>query len=413
MVDVLDRLEGLRKDDTFSVYISKLKDRIERVCKGHIRWLENLRQLEQNPAKNSIPSLLDSGLFAANYWVNGTRMPEDPDGASWRPENRITDTPFQILKLTRYMTYLRRSRPGEKEKDEIRRVSRLLCDVWIPLLYELHRTDPREKYAWPHTRTDGVNIFRLDDHVWLWRCLSEMETCAHEIGRDGVGQDWTSNCKWEELEDPSYRVGQWLERLYKDAARPPTSNDYGKKNGKNKLPYNTQHFRKLVQRLQSKEVQRGVLQRFSTAIELSQTPPTSRGMLAVTRSPRESRFFLHSRDTAIFYGEEWGFFLPESNGFLGLWKNTLRSQADHEEFLSENSREQVLRFGLSVVAGTNCSPQGFKPASTDDNNRSASQAVDDIIRAATQNGFISGYVDATSRSPRLFTAEEERDNFYQ
>lgn len=397
---LLDVLEWL-KHQTLCPYLLDLQKRIELVCLGHIRWLHWLRKPNCFPGWYS--TLLSSGLFAANYWVNGSRMPKDPGCLSWQPENMITDTLFQVLKMTGYAKYrcpdrFRRS-DDEKEEHDDGLVDELLLDVWIPLLYNLDKTDVRRKYAWPHRQRDGVNIFRLDDHVWLWKCLSEMKNYK------GYNWAWGSQADQRTLV-PTRREILWMRQLVKepnsdspnyDPVPEPSSNkevQASRKVTQRQVSSRKDIFKEVTQRLLPRKVKHGILQRFSTLNEVSNTP-----MLAVARSLRGSRFLLHSRDTALFYGDKWGFFSGPGQ-FEELWKHTILSQVYHDEY-QENHWEKTLRFGLSAVAKTR-----------DHLFDSLADPVKHLVQACDHNGFISGYLDASSQSPCLFSAEIDRDYFY-
>lgn len=309
-------------------YVMSMQARIEAVCRGHMRWLEWIR-LGKDQAK-----LLESGCFAANYWVNGDLMP--PGSGSWQPRNSITDTPFQILKILAYNRLLAGTEtPSSQEGKMGQRPLDLLKGCWTACVEELKELDRREAFAWRHMRDDGIDIYRLDDHVWLWRCLSEVEA-----------------------------LGLWKG-----------------------------HY-------QSDEVRRGTLQRFTTENDISR-----QRMLAVTRSPRETRFLFHARDTALFYGHDWKFFGSDAS-FNELWKRTIESQPAHDEN-EEEAWENVLRFALAVVSST----RGFSI-----NKKSPTGLLKDCVAALIQvsahNAWIPGEVDATTRTPALYSHEQDRDYYY-
>ncbi|KAK0724383.1 hypothetical protein B0H67DRAFT_550166 [Lasiosphaeris hirsuta] len=49
-----------------------------------------------------------------------------------------------------------------------------VCVPWGTTLTD-QRVDKRRRYAWPHDLDEGVNLFRLDDHIWVWRALKSLE----------------------------------------------------------------------------------------------------------------------------------------------------------------------------------------------------------------------------------------------
>lgn len=371
LVDVLCRLRKMGE----SSYIRSLRHRVESVCKGHIRWLEWLRKTGSRPG--AISSLLDCGCFAANYWLNGGIMTRDSQ--SWQPQDALTDMPFEVLKLTSYTRLL------NAESKEMEDLLDLMKDVWVPWLHELDDLDRRGAFAWVHTQDDGINTYRLDDHVWLWRSLAALKDLGLWDHQPLFNSANDGNISW------SGRGDRWIRHIYDlDGTSGDTT----------KLKPAFDKFSEIVKRLLPVDVQRGVLQRFTTENEVSR-----KRMLAVTRSPRDTRFLLHARDTSLFYGHDWGFFLPGTS-FDELWRNTVEAQLAHEEN-QEESWENVLRFALGVVAGT----RGFSL-----NKKSpielSKDSIEVIIRSSAHNGFIPGELDAANKTPSLYADEEDRDYYY-
>ncbi len=92
------------------------------------------------------------------------------------------------------------------------------------------------------------------------------------------------------------------------------------------------------------EVQRGMISRFTTDNDVSKMR-----MLAVTRCSLETRFLFHARDTALFYGFDWDFFL-ENTSFEEVWRNTLQAQPYHDD-IQETSWDFPLRYALAIHMG--------------------------------------------------------------
>ncbi|RYO97066.1 hypothetical protein DL765_011364 [Monosporascus sp. GIB2] len=126
--------------------------------------------------------------------------------------------------------------------DSIKKV----CESWVNTLEKLDR---RACSAWPHSQRVDTNVFRLDDHVWIWKALSTIED-----------------------------LKLWPKRNGNEVMR------------------------------SSRQVQQEILRRFTTENET-----LKRRILAVTRSSRETRFLFHARDTALFYGYDWNFHLEETS----------------------------------------------------------------------------------------------------
>ncbi|KAF3024385.1 hypothetical protein E8E14_014383 [Neopestalotiopsis sp. 37M] len=198
-----------------------LQERIRKVCIGHIHWLLSTEKLK-------------SGDFAANYWVTGKIYPNEDDSGSWQASEGVVNTPFQILKAAEVSSFY----SGDETAQSL--CESLVRRIRDPWLERLHNMDQRVKFAWPHAVEEGINIFRLDDHVWIWRAFKAL----HDLNL------------WERWNDSSDKRGSSIT-----------------------------------------DMQRETLQRFTM-----KNDDSGKRMLAVTRSVREHRFLFHARDTALFYG---------------------------------------------------------------------------------------------------------------
>lgn len=333
-------------------------------------------------------SLLGSGCFAANYWVNGSITPYG--GGSWQPDDAITDTPFHVLKVTKYVKWLRmRNNLKSLEDQQLRHHMALLRDIWVCWIHELDDLDKRKACAWPHTSEDGLNTYRLDDHFWLWNSLKELHDLDLWSLTDAGGKSWRDS------------RGRWIPNIYSlspeaklDGLKPTNTSETSPD------PEALAEFSSVARRLSPKEVQRAVLQRFTVENDVSQER-----MLAVTRSARDTRFFFHARDTALFYGHAKGFFRPDTS-FSELWERTIKSQSRHEEPLDERW-ETPLRIALKAMAG-------LHDFSVDKKSpfESIKSSLEVIVQASAHNAFIPGGIDATTREPSIFDEEADRDYYY-
>lgn len=298
-------------------------------------------------------------------------MPDESN--TWQPNDTVTDTPFQILKITDYV------RTCDKD-DEIMEIHELLQDIWIPWLLDLDKLDCRSSYAWPHAFHEDVNIFRLDDHVWVWRALKSLED-------RGLWKTLPSTKSIEEGRYPWKNEYRWIFQTYTRGSQDKEA--FAK-------------FEKVAKRLLPLEVQRNALMRFTTENDLD---VSRKRMLAVTRSPRETRFLFHSRDTSLFYGEDLEFFLPDSP-YHELWENTLEAQVHHEEN-KETTWDNAIRYALGVVVGTRDSSL---------NNKAPTElvrtCVEVLIRSSSHAGFLPGQLDEATKEPRLFYQEEDANFYY-
>lgn len=401
-MEVLRRIRLLSHKVPSSGFIDDLRKRIQSTLRGHLKWLERLSTRRH---------LLASGCFAGNYWVTGdlirraARLPGFAGFLQHLAPDMVTDTPFQILKMTGYAKFLQDTKyeheSSEREKnesplesspthqddvqvetgarsrgkrtqptqDEVQRLQNLIKSTWRSLLGELDKLDQRKAYAWPHRREDGVNVFRLDDHFWLWQSLREVRSLGL----------WDNKLRGSEGEGSGKR-GDSLRLDPMDPTR----------------------------RLLPDKIQRAVIQRFSTDNDVLRTR-----MLAVTRSPRETRFLFHSRDTALFYGHRLGFF-SQDEATKALWEGTVRSQARHDDLRFEESPMKMLRYALGILAGLVGIESWRTTPGTKDPRDWARHCLGQLIEATAQSGLTPGYI-GEERIDRLIRMRksDNRDYGYQ
>lgn len=312
---------------------------------------------------------------------------------SWQPDDAITDTPYQILKVTSYVNWLKTGRNIRNLEDQkFRHYMALLRDVWVCWIHELDDLDRRKVCAWRHKSENGLNTYRLDDHFWLWSSLSELyELDLWDL--TDAGSNSRKDCR-----------GRWVSNM--SSLLPTTDPDGDDATTTTTIskvvrdPETLSEFSAMARRLAPKEVQRAVLQRFTVENDVSKER-----MLAVTRSARDTRFFFHTRDTALFYGHKRGFFRPDTS-FGELWERTVKSQSHHEETL-EKEWSSPLRAALGAVVG-------LSRFSIDKRSSAelTQQSVEDLIQLSAHNAFIPGEIDVATREPLIFSEERDRDYYY-
>lgn len=309
-------------------------------------------------------------------------MPHDSD--SWQPRNSFTDTAFQILKIVDYLKFMQSS--IKESPPEIRH---LLADIRIPWLYHLNDRDRRRVYAWPHAQDDGINTFRLDDHYWIWNALESMENLGMDFPVPRLPKKHPIGGTKERETRPGLEMDSWLCLL----------ENIDQENEPKRLDSARERFSEAIRRLGSTKVQKGLLQRFTTENDYSR-----QRMLALTRSPRETRFLLHARDTALFYKQGKSFF-PDTS-FQELWTKTLDSQVLHEEN-EDTNWQNTLRYALGILVATNDSRLNKRTSMGLLRN-----STEVIIGVSTHSGFIYGELEAESHMRSRFTQEADRDYFY-
>lgn len=399
-------------------YTCDLEARIKNVCSGHIAWLKHVRKIDYKPPTTFAQRppwndedvtneyITQAGCFAANYWVTGKTTNEHLDSMTWQPPNRMTDTALQILKLAEYKKLVLDS------KDVGRSMAQdLLNDIYVPWLTELDRLDIRKTCSWPHTNMEGIMKFRLDDHFWIWKALKCLDDTVAKVRLPPKHHRGNSK---EILE--VHRT--WLQRLYtKVPAEHRSSHDHASstlENGSDGEDENDsqraenlngciRNFMEVAKRLSPNNLQRTVLQRFTAENDFMKP---ARRMLTVTRSAMDMRFLLHARDTALFYGEDSGFFSPGSS-FTQLWRNTIDAQLHQEENMYADS-DNALRYALGVAMGV----RGHRLSRTSSAYELVKRSVNILIGAGGSDAFFPGQLDEGAREPTIFEEEEYRDHFY-
>lgn len=324
---------------------------------------------------------MKSGCFAANYWVTG-RIQHSHDGSfSCQPNDSVNDTAFHVLKLVDYMDLCKEY--GDEGQTAEQLVRRILGDVWVPWFHDLDDLDKRASFTWQHATDKSFNAYRLSDHFWVWKALKALYDSGVPKRQPSKNFSRNETAAWNSVES------DWMLYLY--------NSDSSELKEKGRV---YEKFGKVVKRLHPNVVQRGILQCF-----MAESDVLRRRMLAVTRTTREKRFLLHARDTALFYGQDCGFFLSGSY-FQDLWDGTIEAQMHHNE--SEDSGwDKALRYALGIVAG--CRHLTLNHRSSNDMVR---ECVEVLIRSTSHNGFFPGLLNVTTKDPELFDDERERDSYY-
>lgn len=273
---------------------------------------------------------------------------------SWVCEERLLDTAFQILKAAACMELWERSDIPSK-----------LMSEWAPSwLIAMANSDKRKKYAWSHAEYERVRTFRLDEHVWIWRALKSLELKDHEA--------------WNEMStrfENHQHIPAQLSR---------------------------HRIAQLRQTFSSEVFRREVLLRFTAENDVLR-----KWMLAVTRSPRETRFILHARDTSLFYNGIFDF-LGKDISVRELWNSTIDCQMYHDGN-RESSWEKPLRYALCIMMGTRRLRINNKSP-----NVMMQMATDILFRSSSPNGLFPGMIEAWTMKPveEPSIAEKDRDSYY-
>ncbi|OJJ50040.1 hypothetical protein ASPZODRAFT_13143 [Penicilliopsis zonata CBS 506.65] len=289
-----------------------------------------------------ISQLNDAGkALSSNLGVNGGRM-DQPDGTDL-PPNVPENMPIHILKATQYVTVF-------DSLEDLRFVCNWLGDFAVQWFKELYTRKNRLTPTWPHLSESDIPVYRLSDQVWIWKALKSLEELL-----DHVQTRYTRT--------PHDTLKKFLQIA-------------------NYLP------------------QRGNLRRFTLENDV-----LKKRMLSVTRTARETRFLLHSRDTILLYGLEWGFFAGED----AVWKNLIDAQTQHDEVSNDEAQwDNPLRYGLAIEMAN----KGYKLANGFEPSEMRSHAQQILLASSSENGLFPGQLDAFSKEPTLFDRELSRDFYF-
>lgn len=288
-------------------------------------------------------------------------MPESSD--SWAPSDHVRDTAFQILKVMEFTNAFNDDEDGESSL-----VGEIISQWGRGWVRWLERSDRRESLSWYHKEDQGLKVFRLDDHIWIWRALKAMED-----KRLGV---------WAILCGRAQRIDKG------------SSTDYD-------TPEVDEMLR-CRRKLASQAVQQEVLKNFTAEHEILR-----KRMVALTRSPRDTRFLLHARDTALLYGQDMGFFTQETS-ILEAWKNTIDVQRFHENN-HEAQWDNALRYALAIMLGI----RGHQ-INNKEPGHTVRAATEVLLRSSGENGLFPGKLDITTKGPlqKVFHREQDADSYY-
>lgn len=279
-------------------------------------------------------------------------MKAPPCSKSWQPQNSPTDSAYQWIKIQECFDTFR---------DVLEPYKKLILKVLEPATIawrkQLKSLDARAEYAWPHAREDGTNIFRLDDHIWIWKGLKAIE----------------------------------------DIEKSTQSSE----DNFNSLKNQTRKWAKEQKTYGSTDVQQKVIRNFTTRNEVWR-----KRTLAVKRSTRENRFLFHSRDTVLLYAREWGFVPADDINAMEVWQNVMLVQSEHEES-QEFTWKSALHYGLSIL-------MALESFSID--KRPCSDIIKDSLAILTQssspNGLFPGILDKTTKKGDMSHRGADRDFYF-
>ncbi|GLB17768.1 hypothetical protein AtubIFM61612_007653 [Aspergillus tubingensis] len=264
-----------------------------------------------------------------------------------------TDTPFQILKAYEYHRVFDQTNNGSDVIDLLSEAGSGEGFAVVKWLQQLEQEDARNGCVWSHGRRVGMDYYRLDDQAWIWGSLKALSTMLK----------WNAETRKEGI----YR----LARRYSQNGR---------------MEYNQEEMTRLQQKYDPERVRQEVFNRFPA------TNPNINGgkMFALTRSPQESRFEFHSRDTALFYQLGGHLFLDDMNA---PWERTLNAQKlfpSKRDTESDNS----LRYGLRLLMAV----KGFSTNTLHQPAEALEEAQKFIKAGVLTNGLFSNNINDSSEA---------------
>ncbi|KAG5759736.1 hypothetical protein H9Q72_012136 [Fusarium xylarioides] len=273
-------------------YARTMRDRIRRVCEGHLIWLF---QMEEKPFNFLCP----------HRWVNGESI-ENWEDNEYLPTKALVHTPFQIIKAGDFHETFQSI--DASVKDSVR----IAIAEWIKSI------DHRNKlglYAFPSYKKEETNNFYLTDHVMIWRAARSAE---------GLGLR-------EELKVLTKTPSKKAPQKQHPAGRHISNQQSGQKYGRPKLYF-------------ADVVQSNILKRFTT-----ENPVSKKRMIAVSRSPAQTRFLLRTKDASLFHAMNLGLFNKPGtksgydnwHNIIDVWKNTIDCQIAHED--NDDTWDEPLR----------------------------------------------------------------------
>lgn len=279
------------------------------------------------------------------------------------PRQHVRNTAFQILKATIFAESFR----GRNVDSSL--IGEMMSQWGRGWVRWLERSDRRESLTWDHREDQGLKVFRLDDQFWIWRALKAMED--KRLGA------WSILCGRAQRNDKH------------------SSTDSGAPDVEEMLRYR--------RKFASQAVQQEVLRNFTAEHEI-----LPKRMIALTRSPRDTRFLLHAHDTALLYGQDMGFFTEEKS-ILEAWRNTINVQRFHESN-QEVQWDNALRYALAIMLGI----RGHQISNLEPGDM-VRAATEILLRSSSDNGLFPGKLDVMINGPLedVFHVEENADSYYE
>ncbi|KAI3546501.1 hypothetical protein CABS01_14682 [Colletotrichum abscissum] len=281
---------------------------------------------------------LSKNPFCPNYWTSGDEI-EDWEDNFWLPRKSLVEAPFQFIKAADFYKRI----DGEMPEDHFQ-AARAAYNSWIRLLEKIEKSG---KCAFPSYKDsdDGkpIKTFYLTDHALIWQAVRSAESMKlHSSPKD----------------DP-----ELIEKMRGYSA--------------DKLREN-------------------IVKRFTTENSL-----LKQRMIAVKRSPTQTRFLFRSKDVALFRAMGEGLFEQAEI----QWMNTLDSQKHHEGN-DDTDWSDPRRFSLAISMARHGKLINFRTR-----KELTEQALSILLSTSSSNGLFAGALDER-QSSAIYEDERDRDNYW-
>lgn len=343
-------------------YIKTMRDRIERVCMGHMIWLF-LRHETLSESRNP------------HRWVNGDPISEWKDN-KYLPAKSLVDMPFRIIMAGDFYKLFEgfNKRFGAQE-NPLESVKKTIGN-WIR---NLDQTNRQRLYAFPRYRNESTRNYYFTDHAMIWWAIKSTE----QLGLKS------------QLFVPT--VTDSKSALYQKVleARKSGHDQFGK-GFLAPTSYSADLFRSQI------------IKRFTT-----ENPVSKRRMIAVSRSPAQTRFLLRTRDASLFHVMSLGLFdkpgMASSPGSwhnkIDVWRNTVDCQMAHEDNDDANW-DEPLRFALAIVMAHHGKSINLRQVGEMRNH-----AMSVLLQSTSASGLFPGKLDENNE-PAIYEAEVKRDTYW-
>lgn len=334
--------------------LDSLRARVRETCKGHLQWVFEAEIGETG--------------FDANYWVNGRIIKQDGTTSTALPSNSPANMPTQILKACEYLEVF-------QESTDFTHVLNGLDPLVKAWLKVLNTTKNHLATTWRHVSDSDIASFRLDDHVWIWKALDSIEKLLRKVEGRQTSFPNSDPKTFLKLKSHLASMGKHHTNISTDERWEYTAD----------------------------ETRTQILKRFTTEDDISK-----KRLLAVTRSAQETRFLFHSRDTALYYGLDWGFFADDPKTSIEPWQNLVESQVLHDGENDQLRWDNPLRYALGLYMGVKGQriDKNYSPPEMVDHARSI------LFGSSSANGLFPGQLDDTTKKESLFDRERYREFYF-